>query len=370
MKKVIAALLLVGILGILVGCQNESGNGDEKNSEVLNSETNTETENHDISEISNYKLTELDLSSLFADGTTVLDLVVFDTDIYAVLKVVGKSDVIESNDNPYLLVSFDKNGSNLSYVALETPSIDGDVCMLKQFTIGQDGKVYALKVDYIDTSSEEANPKFDEGVRLVCWNTDGTLLSDIPLVVLDSEEYSDARIRNISISTEGDIALCCMHLNGGYFISHVNTNGTIDKILEDDLSLYAATHFKENNDGSLYSIRVKGTNGKSTHAYYINYDVNTQTVCEEITLPKDFDIMTCLSGENSESIYCFDDKGIYNYNIASKTTELTIDFKNSNLTTETILSMVPISENEYICVYMNGSTDGIQRIGFLRQWEK
>lgn len=361
MKKIIGLLLLIGILGLLTGCQNDSENSGARNSETLNSETNTETENQVSVDTSNYELTELDLDSLSAESITVLDMTVFDTNVYAVLKVVGESDVIESDDNPYLFIAFDTNGSIISSTPLETPRIEGDVCMLKQFTIGQDGNIYALKVDYVDTSSNADEPKFEDGLKLVSWDTDGSLISETPLKGINDEAYADVFVRSFTVSSKGDITLCCKHLNGAHFMASINADGTINTIFEDELRSYTTTHFKENNDGSLYSIRVDATN-----AYFISYEGNIKNFSEEITLPKVFDFMTCLSGKNSDSIYYFDDEGIHNYNLSTKETNLVIDFAHTNVTTETIQSLVPINETDYICTYTNGSTDGILRIGFLK----
>ena len=139
MKKILLALLLICILGMLSGCQPSNTENSEKNSETEQSETEISTETEIISEteIENTEHHETEISSEtetentevpapiryeFADyepankiGRT-LEMVVFDTKIYSILHKSGESDLIESDTNPYYLVSFDKNGSKIFFL--------------------------------------------------------------------------------------------------------------------------------------------------------------------------------------------------------------------------------------------------------------
>ena len=361
MKKRFLIFLIIGILILSAGCQNNPNPSES----TQDTQTDTEVQPPVSEETPAYTLTELKLDILPDKETHTLDFVVFENNIFAIVSIVGESDALTGTGNPYYFVTLDKMGKMLSAKQLSTPQIDEDVCCLKQFTIGQDGNIYALKTNYIDTTSSEAEPKYEENVHLVSWTPEGDIRFDTKLEPLDFCTDHSVYIRNLAISKNGDITLCCIYSNGSHFMVSINTEGTITATYEAELHNYTATHFKRNNDGSLYSIRADETNN-----YFISYDANTKTFSKEITVSKDLDFLTNLSSQNSDSIYYFDNEGIHNYTLASGETTLVIDFAHTNITNESLRAFVPINATDYICTYDNGTTDGILRIGFLNMQKK
>ena len=116
MKRTLLALLLIGMLGMLSGCQPSDIKDSEKNSETTQSEIENPTETECSSETETVSSeTEIVENSIpvryefinYEPTSNIghtLDLVAFDTKIYAILQQTGKSDVIDSNTNP--IISF------------------------------------------------------------------------------------------------------------------------------------------------------------------------------------------------------------------------------------------------------------------------
>lgn len=375
MKRTLLALLLICMLGMLSGCQTSDIENSETNSETSQSEVEnlTETEIASMTETSSsetenvenptpvrYELIDYEPASNL--GHT-LDLAAFDTKIYAVLKQTGKSDVIESNTNPYYFVSFDKAGSNFTQVNLETPAIENEFIQLKLLTIGQNQRVYALKIAYIPDSGSYDTPTLEKGLRLVCWNLDGTIQNDVPLTIPDIElgNPSSTYITNISISEDGTVLLCCHTLGEPSSIVSLTPDGAINKIVKGE-DLHTNVHFNKNNDGTLFAIQAEYAKGEITHSYYLGYDTDTQEFLPEILL-KDIRIFSAYYMEgNHEAISFIQDNKIYNYHLETQEIHLLIDLAYNNLSG--FHTILPFDENSYICTY---TSNGTRHIGFLKQ---
>lgn len=358
MKRTLLALLLICMLGMLSGCKPSNIESSKKNTETKHKETEISSEIETDTPI-RYELTQYKPTSNI--GHT-LDLVAFDTKIYAILKRADKNDIIKSNINPYYLVSFDKNGNNFTQVNLETPVIENELIQLKHFSIGQDQRIYALKIDYIPESGAYNTPTLERNLRLVCWNLDGSLHNDIPLTITDIEpENPDSTyVTNISISQNGTILLCCNTHGKPSSIICLSPDGTIHKIVKGE-SQHKNVLFNKNNDGTLFAIQAEYEKGEISHSYYLGYDASAQEFLPAILL-KNIHITSADMEGNHEVLYFIQDDGFYNYYLETQEKHLLIDLAYNNL--PGFRTILLVAENTYICTYISNS---IYYIGFLKQ---
>lgn len=366
MKKCLPVFLLLTVCLLNTGCNDTEELS--KDTQIPDSQSEILSDLDDSLETSSYELTELKLEMMLEKGTHALELVLLEDSIYGIVQIIGESNTIYGEENPYYFVCFDKTGTYKNAVSLESPKIEKDLCCLKQFSIGQDGNIYALKTNYADTTSLEEEPLYDDRVRLVCWNTDGNIIYETKLAELDETRYANLYIQNVTVSKDGRITLCCQQLNAGYFMIQLNTDGSIQAILEDELNLYTGTHFWKNNDGSLSSVRYEEKDGKSTIYYYISYDVNTQTLQKEFFTPYQiYNIGNPIGGKDATHIFLCSDTTVHCCDVINKKLETLPKISTSAEPIYIQTHLIPLNENDFVCIYHTEDLDVRNRIGIFKK---
>ena len=354
-------VLWVGVGLSLIGCQNNDVGTTSTQMESTEIETKSE-----IVEATEIEIEDTEDTKELFYGCTVkdinLDFLVADMEGYTIWanQVTLIEDRIyftvllycEVEENPSLfrLVSCDLDGSNIQAVPLETPEIEKKGYNLYRMTVGQDGNVYALKLENDNGYKPHYGigiPGFTEEYSLISWDSKGQIVFESQIKPIDGK-YQHVAIENIYVSKEGKITMSgtCQEFTMGLIMQVGKDGSMLDIVWTEPLISLMRDYRVYNDDGTVCTKQIE-----EDRWYYLIYNVNNQTL-EKIEMPNEIQEYGICDGANHKIVYCTKDGYLYRYETGTDDIEQRMKVKGLAW----LFEVLEIDENIFIMHYGDGQS--------------
>lgn len=226
------------------------------------------------------------------------------------------------------------------------------------YVFGKNGKLYAMKEDYIEDYSDPENPIVKQDYYICAWELNGRFLWEKQIENLQ-EEVGYSAITKVLALEDGGFALL---VNGddifGVILDAEGNQTDIIQLKNGKVLLENYSEMIEKGDGHL----LFTYNSDDNNAMYLtDYDVRTDTVGEEILLPDTIvssGYVTMEAGKDTDLIYSTSE-GIYGYNIGEEPFQM-MNFINSDLNTTGMIKTIMLNDTQFVGFYYD-SVDYLPR---------
>lgn len=320
----------------------------EESEKVGNQDTEHSTEEleadaviKDLSKIDLQKFTDNE-----TDSINVLDIEIVENEIVIVLSLYNKDDTLS-----YKLVSLYSNGDCKKLVPLDMPIENGNKVSLEGFTIGLDGNIYAVEVNYEQMSGEVGTPRYNSDTRVLKWNQNGKLDKSMVLEPLDVTKYDFVYIYQIVVTKDGYISMYCKY-GSNSLIVNVDKTGKIQNIVESELQEYSP-YCWYNYDVSFSFERSVNRRNKN---YYLTYDIKLHQFSEEKEIPKEIFDNYIINGNDRNTIQFLKEDRIYQYNVDTEEMRNILLVDNEKYPIDNIQKFIVVNDDIYL-IYCVSKSD-------------
>lgn len=218
-------------------------------------------------------------------------------------------------------------------------------------TITDDGLIYVIKRHDINDWTDEENPVSESTSSICCWDMEGNFKWESPIGELHTED-NYYYIDNLVPLKNGTVAVLISGDDKSKII--VDKEGKLSEripLKANDTAAFEninATMVK--NDGTML---VTYYNQDYTAMFAVTYDLDTDTIGEEVKLPGNFGTMgynAMTTGVDSDIVFA-NMSGVYSYTLGDSEIKQVMSYINSDLGIDSFNEMVMIDERNFIATY-------------------
>jgi len=339
-----------------------------------------------------YRLTEFDMPELGGDGINIYGTAHNNGMLYFIVEVYHWNE--ESNGNMDVrVISMKEDGSDAQVHALEFPEKKTDTSGGQQggtiepmprepqtmdtkdvidtgtvsqrweydsyqyYTIAPDGNIYAIRNHRLEDYSDPENAISEQNYFVVCWDANGSMLSEKELEGISSEEEY-VYINNMTVAKDGTVHVLLSGENVYKMTVDAQGNVSERKAVSEEISkmLMNLNSLTAREDGTFLAMYY---DEDWTKQYIATYDPITDTIGEPVALPTSMSMngySTLNTGVSSDLIFS-NNKGVYTYNIGDADSTQKMSFVNSDMNISNMNGLMELDENSFVAVFYENWED-------------
>lgn len=220
-----------------------------------------------------------------------------------------------------------------------------------RYTVGADGKVYAIKNYYFEDYSDPENYISEQKTYICSWNGDGSFAWETELANYQSDEEW-VYISNLTVDANGKVSLLLAGDNA-YAMEVTQEKAGEKKALPEDVAAMFVNMAEviTRNDGTMLVIFYDENDWAKMYA--ATYDPAAGTVSEKMELPAAFGwsgYQTVDAGVSTDLIYSTYN-GIYTLNLGETQSKEKMSYINSDMNITSINALVELDEKSFVGVF-------------------